>query len=548
MIRKRELFSHSMNAFAPSQLEPVTSTKNHLAYLFKRIELSRKCGEIDIKKILMREINKPSMDKNLILQYIEYERFLDSCYDDDKSLMQYNNAKNLIGQKLSDIVRIENQVSWNPKTKRLIYDGLVDATIHHFIKESRTKNSTYNPSFIRKLQLAQNNNCFFVDIIINSLGRISGKSSILESHFQLLYSLCHALTTEGFQPRIILIGLPFSGFGWPMGDPTTGLTMNECENFASLFHDISNNLLIQPEIICFNYDSRKSWIENVYNTYMYLKNRDKRSTFFEIDFGCISGSFLSHLPRSSQIKRSLLAACSNNRFFNVNSEVDIIMGNNPDKIITSKRVTNKYLRYFPLISKSNLRQSSLKKIQAQLNYSLATCFIVSNYMGLVCSKLLNQQEIYEHLRGCNIVLIGQETQGLNRELFNVYPNLICNGFEENLPGFFSHIYSSIPRSFVLVPFEMTGMATSILLAAINGIPFIASNVNDACSYIDKKHFCKNRREYIDSVDICAKTESYDRMASKMALAQGRSFKTNSKEVQDNFRKYFLNIHKNLKDA
>ena len=135
----------------------------------------------------------------------------------------YNDSLSLIDCSLDHIQNLELSIGQTIDHKRVAYDALVDGTIKRL--SSIGKNIyNYAPSnIVSQKKGVLNSNEKYVGIIVNLLGKkmvkinndIKLAPTHTESHFQLIYSLCRSIIVAGAKPIITVVGLPFSGFGWP---------------------------------------------------------------------------------------------------------------------------------------------------------------------------------------------------------------------------------------------------------------------------------------------------------------------------------------------
>ena len=490
--------------------------KTYLSNCFKKNDIYRKSGLAALSSDWLSSLPEEAVSS--IQQYSDYESNLNRIYSQANWSEFYQLGESMVNSPVARICEIELEISGKPDVKRLVYDGLLDMSIAKIRLTSNTFiSSCHGFACINSdstCRLGSEKYRSYVDIVFNTLGIFEGRQSITDSHFQMLYSLCRTIQDIGFRPRIYMFSLPFSGMGWPKGDRTLYYGAEHAKIISNLFYDIDEITILRPEINYLEFDANVNWGRVAKNAYWSFIRRPIHNVIAEIDFCCISGTFLTTLPRLSSPKRILLAACSNNRFFTVPSDIHTIMCSNPDNTIASKRVVDKCLPFYPVTSKK-LQLNSINLPKFAQSSSRTTCIICSNYLDLAMLKMIENREIYRPLNQSNSIIIGHASEHTRLMCNRIFHSCQFTGFCIDLPAIYKSISEQVQRPFTIIPFGMYGMATSVTLSAHKDIPLLADKACDANSYIPGDHMAADVTSYASKLNALSRPSSYDIMASSM---------------------------------
>ena len=499
-----------------------------------------------INKVIFEDQFRPAY----IDQYREYELFLDQTYSLEQAKNFYLNSLNLIDSPLEHIQKLEYNIEQTVDVKRVTYDALVDGTIKRL---SGVKKNIFNhiPSnSVSQMGDIMKPNEKYVGIIVNLLGKkmikINNEIKLLpthtESHFQLIYSLCRSIIVAGAKPIITVVGLPFSGFGWPQGDFDTSTLDNDYTFLDSLFADILDSVKVNPIIRYIRHDKGASWIQNAQSAYSYLCNQSAQDWICEIELSCISGTFLSYLPRYKANKRIMLAACSNNRLHLTSSEISKVICNNPRNVISNKSVIDKFIPYTPVVKKSDALNLEKEKLDRISNSRHSYAILCSNYLHVSFTKIFENPNIYTQNSPLRLITIGNISSSASefKMIETSCSEIISLNFQYNLPALFQLLKSLNPFIYTMVPYGITGMATSILLSSSYGIPFLASSINDARSFYDNpSFFTQTIEQFSDRLEFFKRGGENSGNYHNLGALQHESFQRQQNKLQKLFEENIL---------
>ena len=509
--------------------------KTYLASCFKKNDICRKSGLASLSTEWLTSL--PDIAINAIQQYSDYEAQLNRIYTRSDWSDLYNFGQSMVDSPMAMITEVEEKTSGQPDVKRLIYDGLLDMSISKIIfpkNESISRPHSFTRfSSNENAKICSTKTSDYVDILFNTLGFFQGVPSVTESHFQLLYSLCRTIQNVGLKSRIYILGLPFSGFGWPKGDSTLCHGAEHGLIISNLFNDVYDQIILQPEIHFLEFDEKLSWAQIIKNAYWSFASRPSHNVVAEIDFCCVSGSFLTAIPRLTKAKRIMLSACSNNRFFVAPFDIHSIICNNPDNTISRHKVVDKCIPYYPIASSRSSSKLTplISNVQSD---SRTTCIICSNYLDLVAAQMLKDHEIYKPLCNTNSIIIGRASSEA-RLIFNkIFYSSQFTDFCTDLPEIFRKASKQILHPFTLAPYGMYGMATSIILSAHHKIPILADKACDANAYLSGDHMEANRLDYSIKLKLLSDVMGYKTVSTSIKSKLHQAINKKAQKQRKNF--------------
>ena len=234
----------------------------------------------------------------------------------------------------------------------------------------------------------------------------------------------------------------------------------------------------------------------------------------------------------------MLAACSNNRLHLTSSEISKVICNNPKNVIANKPVIDKFIPYTPVVKKSDILRPEEDKLERIAASRHSYAILCSNYLHVSFNKILENPNIYQKSTPLRLITVGNiaGSMSLYERIESCCAEIISLKFQHNLPALFRLLKSLNPSIYTMVPYGMTGMATSILLSSCYSIPFLASSINDARSYYDNPIFFSQTIEhFLEQLDSLKR----GRENHKLAALQRESFQRQQNKLQQLFEENVL---------
>ena len=329
---------------------------------------------------------------------------------------------------------------------------------------------------------------------------------------------------------LYLISLFWSG--WPSGDPSYYPSLDLSSRIQHFFYTASRNFISQPQVLSIpsTKTSSHSFRDSCLDAFTYLINEDKSDILAEIDFSCISGTFLSSLPRFTSVNRLFLLPCSNNLVFQLPKDVSTVLSPTPKLTVTNRSVIPKSIAYTPLISGADCLHYLDVLNQKISNDSLTTCIIVSNYHHLVTDSISKNLQVYRSLQNCNALILGKSQPNSNIFYKNLFSTSVFFDFIDDIDDFYLALSKSVLNMFTLIPYGFSGMSYSACTSLYFDIPVIASSTNDASSLIEPCKFSIDIQNYTEHLQMLVTNYCQYRQSIHQKLVH--SFKHNQSRCDE----------------
>jgi hypothetical protein len=513
-----------------------TESRKIASYILMQDFTWRSCAR-DLSNPLF-PIDSATQKEILVLE--KYFLFLRAIYNNTQLSAAYDQyLRSMKKLTIDEVFKLDVYTQANQPLRRIIFDAARDALINHTILNGK-RYDVEVAKIWHSHQNVQAESYPIADILLNSIGYIGNQPSVTESHYQLLYTLCHVLASNGVRPRIFLLNMPFSGMDWPKGNST--LIANDCgEILRGLFQSTMPSLPIMPLIYSSQYSQESNYLYTLSNCVNALSFDHSFKRIASFDFACISGSFASYLPRLHHSPRYILTPCLNNRLHGLPFDVTSVLSQDAKAIVSNRPVSYRSLPFLPIRNKTlngSVSPNLAKILAGTSTQSSICCVICSGYLGLVFESIKANSELYSCLSNARLFLYGNVEAELV-SFFSVYFSSIdVFGRSECLYFDFSTIIKT-QRAFFLIPYGMVGMGFAALTALEVGMPFVASYPHDVANYTAGLGFYKEKIDYADALKQLSTASGYDSYVSRVFLEVKNKYISHSEFSTTSFGERFL---------
>lgn len=454
---------------------------------------------------------------------------------------------------LAEVYALERSLINNPIAKRVVYDAFwstLDSTgrtpqddVDYWASKHEDKSGSimHSRHFLGRAHYA--------DIHLNRFNSPPLRYIDQDSHFRLLCMYASSLLDLGIKLRIIIHGLPFSGHGWPSGDPCyfdrnlpdlndrlKQAISDELINALRESHPIASGelhdcvrVIVMPPTD--NSASFKAFLRQHIARLRAIIKETQRPAVGVFIFSCVTGlpnNLIEHLYPSSPVYR--IMPCVNNRVRNLPSNTTMALSpvpllsisNKPLGVWGCKYINIKHHRPASTYAEALKRWIDFGKLHTKHPFEL---IIVGTKD---CLSFMSHDHSYEitasglmAFSGLRVVVIG----GLSDIHHSFIKNLdslfdsrvLCLPFVDGIQNLLQsvQIEDSGVRRCICVPPNTSGSGEVVVLAAEIGIASVVRKPNDIAQVIGDQFLEEDIGGYYKRIThmLTASCDEYERQVN-----------------------------------
>lgn len=468
--------------------------------------------------IKIRNILLLALDRHPNYKYIlDYELFMANTYSNIGDVDWVNrHFDDLSSLNLSRLHDLEGQLVGSTGKKRIFFDKI--NALSHIILDT---DSSHNPDDAEVFHINYEQEAFDKSLIIhvNCFNSPPLPSLACDSHFRYLCQIIETLRINGVGAHIFLHNLPFSGIGWPKGDPYSidsrflhdqvscifnGILPFDYKSYPQSLTTLGPSLALYEASLPYLLLGHRNRLASIYNKHCLRY----KAPIAHMHIGCVTGSYpILQMTTNFSKDNYVFMMCVNNRVRDLPITVKSVVSPNAISSFSNRPISNSSVIHFTKYNLSRTWNQAILRIwKARIGSDLDSSnrhivIATAQYADFFSSKAVSYLSNVARKR-CIITIIGCSNTEYAEQLASQH------GFRALAIGYTQHIYELLValsdhlhnNLLLCIPPSLTGSGDIVTRMLAHGIRFLAMKPHDLQEHLGNETFCDNEMQYKDVLE------------------------------------------------